>query len=201
MQLARVPMLVCLSYTFPLRFADHSTLVSPSASITPNISGTAPTLSPTSSSPSTSTAFFSSTSPSESSAPAGSHSSSSNTGPIVGAAIGGVLCGSAILGAVFFVRRRRRTRKGTTESLPIPRSAELYTPRGLDAIPRGWNGAPEPASYAGHEPETSSSMQSVVPKLYDPSDPSTFPPVEQSRNVPVSVSPSLPAYQASALQY
>lgn len=80
-------------------------------------------------------------------------SKSNNTGAIVGGAIGGVVALAAIAGLAIWFRRRRQV---------TPASA-MY------------DGAPPPVTnsvYMGSSPFTSPATQQ---KLYDPSDPSTFP--------------------------
>jgi len=111
---------------------------------------------------STSTSPFSiSSSPSSSVLPAGSSSSQTNVGAIAGGVVGGVV-GIALIAAVvvFFVMKKRRSQ--------IPPSAQFA---GHPPSANPSNGyAPQPAP-----PGSPYSPQMTQPKLYDPSDPSTFP--------------------------
>lgn len=95
-------------------------------------------------------------------------SKSTNTSAIVGGAVGGVVGLAAIAGLAtwFFLRRRRQV---------TPFSATD-------------GGAPPPATnsmYMGSSPFTSLATQ---PKLYDPSDPSTFPTSPPSPTIQTSLS-------------
>ncbi|KAI9444025.1 hypothetical protein H4582DRAFT_2071622 [Lactarius indigo] len=91
----------------------------------------------------------SSTSPSSS-----SNKSSSSTGAIAGGVVGGVVGATVLVGLIIWYIRRRRWR---TVARPSPFMTD---------------GPHMAAAFGLQDPGTSASM----PKYYDPSDPSTFPP-------------------------
>jgi len=94
---------------------------------------------------------------SPSSSSAGSSGSSSNTGAIAGGVVGGVVGVALIIGLViFFVMKKKRSQ--------IPPSAQFTS---APTSP-----PPPSATYTG---STAFAPLMTQPKLYDPSDPSTFP--------------------------
>ncbi|KAG8898923.1 hypothetical protein FRB99_007036 [Tulasnella sp. 403] len=175
--------------------------VSPSGSITPNVSGASATPAPASSSQASPTTSSSSTSASPT-------SSSSNIGPIVGGAIGGTLGGLAILSLVIFFIWK--SMKKDTASHPTPPAAPFgQNNGGVDAVPwEGRNSGLGPAgAFMGPEkpPGTPSVVAETLPLMrpivaspfrpYDPLDPSTYAGSPQSASDPASavgfaVSPS-----------
>jgi len=115
-------------------------------------------------------------SPAPSSTPQ-SKSKKSNSGAIAGGVIGGFVGLSLILGAiVFFVIRRRRVHKvAPSAAYGSMLCGSTYQSSGL--VP-----SPQPTSqFSVHSPFSSAHAN---PKLYDPSDPSTFP---SSSPTPVTI--------------
>ncbi|KAI9462907.1 hypothetical protein BJY52DRAFT_1255950 [Lactarius psammicola] len=111
--------------------------------------GDSPEGTQTVSSTSSTSAPSSSTSPSSS-----SNKNSSSTGAIAGGVVGGVVAATLLVGLIVWYTRRRRWRAVARPSpfmTDAPHMAEAF-------------GLPDPGTSA------------AIPKYYDPSDPSTFPP-------------------------
>ncbi|KAE9409550.1 hypothetical protein BT96DRAFT_984612 [Gymnopus androsaceus JB14] len=115
--------------------------------------------------------------------------SHSDVGPIAGGVVGGVIFLCLVAIVVIYLRRRRSRRRGRGKAPSSHVNSDL--------IPR-----PYPTSMSTH-PQTSSaftgtgfhaSLPSASPKLYDPSDPSTFP------SSVLTMSPSPPLHHGHSPQ-
>jgi len=113
-------------------------------------------------------------------------SNNSNTGAIAGGAVGGVVGLGIIAGVLaFFLMRNRRTK-----SAP---SAEYNT---------GYYGGPASDAPLNTPPPMSQhSYTNQVPRLYDPSDPSTYPQSTQTPTIQTTNSGPAYSHQHQASQY
>ncbi|KAF5357921.1 hypothetical protein D9756_001430 [Leucocoprinus leucothites] len=113
--------------------------------------------------------------------PNSSNSSSSNAGAIAGGVIGGVVGLALVAGLAFFFLRRRRE---ATQPASSAFSTTPYTPAPYN---------PDSAPNMSYTPDASTAYapsQTQPQRLYDPSDPSTFP----TTPAPVPTSPYSTTY-------